>query len=331
MTSAADIVETLCRRYAFGDVGALVPLLGLPADETSRLRRLCLFGQRLLDLDAEDFDMSDAAPGGPEYAALVDRARSCRMPQHPREERRGALDTMLPAYRLLLEVLQARYDRNEMAGLVATAHIIAEYLPLLIWETVWGHAADPLRVGTHVAGTHFGDPESDCAHHRSDRAGAARIQRIGEAPPLGWRTYLDRQHSNVAHALAVCAAVCRRPCGVVTRLDPEQHRSLARRCAIALGFADSALIKLRHAAPVGHGFGVPSVDEVTQSWNHTRQTLANRDPIAEAALVDDGYCLPGLPTLIEALADRPVPPDTLLHDTAELTVHRLETALGVLS
>lgn len=325
-------METLCHRYAFGDVRELLPMLRLPEAELRRLRRICLFGQRLLDLDAEDFDMADAEAGGPEYTALVNRARACRMPQEPREVNRGALSSLRPAYKLLLEVVAARWYRHEMAGLVATVHIIAEYLPLLVWEAVWGHAADPMRIGADVGGADsvFGQQDATCGHNRTDKGSTARILRIDKAPGQGWRTYLDRQHSNVAHALGVCAAECREQCSVVTRLPAAVQGQLAERCVIALAFGDSGIIKLRHAAPVGHGFGVPSGEEVQETWQHTREVLGKRGGLAESILTEDGFCLPGLPSLVTALAGTPVAPDTLLSDTAALTVGKLHTATAAL-
>ena len=327
--TGVDALEALCRRYAFGDVHALLPLLGLPSTALKRVRRLCLFGQRLLELDAEDFDMSDVESGGPEYEALVDRARQCRIPQNPGETNRGALASMRPAYGLLLEVLAARHRRHEMAGLVATAHMIAEYLPILPWEQVWGHAADPMRIGRNAAGrgSHFGRQDSQCKHRRSDRNAAARVLRIHQAPPEGWRTYLDRQHSNVAHAIGICAAACRTPCSIVTRVDAHARQQLTERARIAMAFEESALVRLRHSAPVGHGFGVPSEDEVARTWDHVRTVIGNRGGIGKAVLEEDGYCLPGLPSLISAIAGCPITPSTLLQETAELTVVRLHEAL----
>src|SRR5690606_26516255 len=137
-----------------------------------------------------------------------------RMPQEPRETNRGALDSLRPAYSLLLEVVAARWYRHEMAGLVATVHMIAEYLPFLVWEPVWGHAGDPTRIAADVTGPEslFGQQDSACGHNRTDKGSTARILRIDKAPAIGWQTYLDRQHSNVAHAVGVCAAECREQC-----------------------------------------------------------------------------------------------------------------------
>src|SRR5207244_2950400 len=103
--TAHDVLVALTRRYAFGEVAALVP-------EGTGVEPLCAFGQGLLDLDAEDFGAAgngnDAVP-----AELVARAVACRMPQEPRDPGRGALGSLVPVYRLLLEVIAARWRRRE--------------------------------------------------------------------------------------------------------------------------------------------------------------------------------------------------------------------------
>ncbi|CAM3551300.1 hypothetical protein [Stackebrandtia soli] len=328
MTSPLDVLEALCHRYAFGDVRALVPMLGLPADAVARLRRICLFGQRLVDMDAEDFDMADTADGGPEYTALVDRARACRMPQRPDERYRGALGSLAPSFRLMLEVLAARHFRHDMAGFVSTVHIMGEYLPLLIWEGAWGHAGDPARIGADVArpDSRFGTGDDECAHHRPDASAASRALRIARSDVRGWQTYLDRYHSNLSHAVAVCAGACVNPCSVMVDLDQPTRAHVSEANALALAFGDSSLIKLRHSAPVGHGFGVPSPEEVEKTWQHTREVLAKRSPMGESALTDDGYCLPGLVSFLSTLTNVALTPDTLLRDTAALTVDKLYAA-----
>jgi hypothetical protein len=298
--TAHDVLVALARRYAFGEVAALVP--------DDDVRRLCTFGQRLLDLDAEDFGDDGGVP-----PALAQRALACRMPQSPREHARGALESLVPAYALLLEVLDVRWRRREMAAVVATVHIMSEYLPLLAWESILGHAGDPLRMGAAVGGpgSRFGDQSRDgaCQHSGAERSAGAGLRRAPRSD-AAWRGYLDRQHSNVAHALAVCAAECRNPCTVITRLSPADAELLARRSTLALAFTDSPIVRLRHSAPVGHGFGVPSPAEVTEAWTRTRNRLG------QAARPEDGFVLPGLASFVSALAPRPFEPDTLLHDTA---------------
>jgi hypothetical protein len=313
LISAQAILVALARRYSFRDLGAL-------AGSDAQVIQLCTFGQRLLDLDAEDFG-TDAVPG-----PLRDRALACRMPQVAGEPGRGALGSLRPAYSLLLEVIDARWRRREMAALVATLHITSEYAPLLVWEAVLGHAGDPARLPSAVGGraSRWGDldaPPQACPHGKADRSAARHALRVAHEPPTGWQSYLDRQHSNTAHALATCAAACLHHCSVVTRLSKEDERVVADGCRLALAYADSAVVRLRHSAPVGHGFGVPSADEVTDAWRRTRDALGRLD---RAVLTEDGFPLPGLTSLFTAFAGRPIAPDTLLADTADLIVAALD-------
>lgn len=307
METAHDVLVALARRYAFGEVAALVP--------DDEVRQLCTFGQRLLDLDAEDFGEDGGVP-----SSLTRRALACRMPQSPREHAGGALESLVPAYALLLEVVSVRWRRREMAAVVATVHIMSEYLPLLAWESVLGHAGDPLRMDAAVGGpgSRFGDQTRDavCPHNSAERSAGAGLRRAGRSDG-SWRGYLDRQHSNVAHALAVCAAECRHPCSVMTRLAPADAELLERRSTLALAFTDSPIVRLRHSAPVGHGFGVPSPGEVAEAWTRTRQRLG------QPARPEDGFVLPGLASFVSSLAPRPFGPDTLLHDTASAVASAL--------
>ncbi|MBE1530285.1 hypothetical protein [Actinomadura algeriensis] len=255
------------------------------------------------------------------------------MPQAPRERPRGALASLRPAYALLLEVIAVRWHRREMAALVAAVHIAGEYLAMLAWEPVLGHAGDPALLAAAVGGegSRWGvpvDPDAprECDHTRPERSACERALRVATMPPPGWRAYLDRQHSQVASALGDCAARCRTPCTVMTRLDDAVRADLAERCALATDFADGALVKLRHAAPVGHGFGVPSPEEVQSAWERARKSLCRR-PLGAAAMGtadSDDHPLPGLPGLFSAIAAAPIVPDTLLHDVTT----RITATLG---
>lgn len=324
METAQDVLTALARRYAFGDLEALITQGTLAADgRSTEVAALCAFGQRVLDLDAEDFGMPEDVGEVPRD--LLDRARASRMPQAPRERPRGALASLRPAYRLLLEVIAIRWHRRDMAALVAAVHIASEYLPMLAWEPVLGHAGDPALIGTAVGGegSRFGVPVEPgaarmCDHTRPERSACERTLRVAREPAPGWRAYLDRQHSQVASALGDCAARCRTPCTVVTRLDDLVRADLTGRCKLAADFTDSALVKLRHAAPVGHGFGVPSPEEVQAAWSRARKSLSNH-PLGKTALVgaDDSYPLPGLPALFSAIAAAELHPDTLLHDVTK--------------
>jgi len=340
MQTAHEVLVALAQRYAFGEVAALVAAGAAGETLTTRdgaqIDQLCAFGQRLLDLDAEDFGIADAArdsntehtfadrvAGDAVPPDLVLRARACRMPQDPRERDRGALGSLVPAFGLLLEVIALRWARRETAAVVAAIHITSEYLPLLAWESVLGHAGDPARIGPAVSGdgSAWGDfDDRDCAHTRPERSAAHHAVRVAHESGPQWRTYLDRQHSNVAHALAVCAGECRRPCGVVTRHPATEQELLQRRCRAALAYVSSPIVRLRHSAPVGHGFGVPSTGEVREAWVRSRGELARLEP---AVRTEDGYPLPGLPSLFSAVAGRLVAPATLVTDTATALVAAL--------
>jgi hypothetical protein len=329
-TSSA-LVDVLTRRYAFAEVAALLEaglVGGGDIRQIADAQQLCAFGQRLLDLDAEDFGERDAArdantdhhiadmvTGDAVPEDLVARSLGARIPQSANEPHRGALGTLRPAFGLMLEAISVRWLRNETSALVAAVHTTSEYLPLLMWESVLGHAADPDRMPESVGGAgsrwgEYNDPE--CPQTRPQKSAAERSLRVAAEPDPGWRAYLDRQHSVVAEALTTCATTCRTPCTVVTRHSVAEQQRLAMAGRLAAEFSGSAIVRLRHSSPVGHAFGVPSAGEVTEAWNHTRTTLGAREP---ALLTDDGFCLPGLSNLFAAVAGMPIRPTTIIADT----------------
>ncbi|MEO3806514.1 hypothetical protein [Nonomuraea sp. B1E8] len=314
MDSTRDLFVALARRYAFADLGALAP--------AADIAEVCEFGQRLLSLDAEDF----AAEARVVPADLRRRARACHMPQTPREQPRGALESLRPAYELLLEVISVRWHRRELSPMIAAVHIAAEYLPLLAFEPQLGHAGDPARwpEALSAAGSRFGViGDRECDHTKSEQSATNRTLRVSAEPGEGWRAYFDRQHSQVAGALAVCVATCRNPCTAMDWIEPEPRADLQLRARTALAFAETPLVRLRHAAPVGHGFGVPSPEEVLDAWERSRAGL-DKNAVGAAALKDDGFPLPGLPALFSAVADAPIEPATLLDGVSRHIVSLLE-------
>ncbi|MFI0421675.1 hypothetical protein [Spongiactinospora sp. 9N601] len=309
--TARDLLVELAARHAFADLGALAPRV-LGERKGERVADVCEFGQRLLSLDAEDF----AAEARAVPAELRRRARSCHMPQTPREQPRGALATLVPAYGLLLEVIAVRWRRRELSPMTAAVHIAAEYLPLLAFEPALGHAGDPAAwpVGLAAPGSRFGViGDRECDHTRAEQSAVNRTLRVAAEPGEGWRAYFDRQHSQVAGALATCVARCRAPCAAMDWVAAPDRADLAARAKVALAFADTPLVRLRHAAPVGHGFGVPSAEEVLEAWERSRSAL-DKNPIGSTAARDDGFPLAGLPSLFSAVAAAPVAPATLLAD-----------------
>lgn len=343
METALEVLVALARRRSFRDLAGLTPLAvaggRLTPEEAGRIQRLCSFAQRLMDLDAEDFGRlfpaietttevkhalrvgADAVPHD-----LVRRAAACRMPQAPDEPDPGALGSLLPVYRLMLELIAVRWERGEVLLLLAALHIAAEYAPLLAWEAALGHPADPRLIGDDVTGegSRWGHVEDRaCRHPRGFKAAAGRVIRVSGEDATGWASYLDRQHSTVAAALAYCAVTCRTKCSVVTRLSDVDQRLLQGRCGLALAFTGSAIVRMRHRAPVGHGFGVPSRSELLEAWARTRVSLGRH---AHKVLADDDYPLPGLPALFGAIAGLPpLAPDTLVADTAGALVATLHS------
>jgi hypothetical protein len=322
MDSAHELLIELAKRHAFADLGALAPRI-LPDGE--EIAEVCEFGQRLLSLDAEDFAVdARAVPAG-----LKRRARACHMPQTSREQPRGALASLRPAYALLLEVIAIRWHRRELSPMMAALHISAEYLPLLAFEPVLGHAGDPVMwpAGLGAPGSRFGViGDRECDHTKAEQSATNRTLRVSIEPGQGWRAYFDRQHSQVAGALATCVSGCRNPCTAMDWISPGDRDGLALRAKMALAFADTPLVRLRHAAPVGHGFGVPSPEEVLTAWERSRTAL-DKNPVGHAATLDDGFPLQGLAALFSAVADAPVEPATLLGDIGEHLVSRMSQSL----
>ncbi|HZM82097.1 MAG TPA: hypothetical protein VFC19_40775 [Candidatus Limnocylindrales bacterium] len=343
METALDAVRVLARRYSFAEVAALLAAgmdgASLDTRTIAQLEQLCAFGQRLMELDAEDFGAADATVSSNvehEVAArfadatvppaLRKRALECRMPQAPRETPRGALSSLHPTFRLLLEVIDVRFRRGETMGVVAAAHIACEYAPLLVWERVLGHAGDPALMADAVGGKksswgHFED--RGCPHTKAEKSAAKRVLHVSQENVVGWRAYLDRQHSVMSHALATCAASCPRPCTVYTRLSPREAETVTIGSRIALSFNGSAIIRLRHSAPVGHGFGVPSRAEVLEAWERTRESMAR---LAPSVAADDGFVLPGFNNLVSTLAGVRLEQSTLIADTATAIIELLATS-----
>lgn len=288
--------------------------------------------RHVLDLDAEDFgQLADAFPREEWRRGLRD---AC-FPPDPREPPRGALASLVPLYELMLEVMDIRAQRQEPLQVVVTAHLIAEYLPQLAWESTLGHAGDPLRLGRTV-GERWGTDDPVCAHTPALRATARRALHAAQGDAAGWTAYLDRFHSRQGEALAVCAMnhtvtrpgdrpdagdTCPHPCRWVLRGPLEHRRDLDARVRLARLYQGSALVALRHHAPVGHFFGVPSVAEISAAWVATWSRLSQQwpdgdNPLAASGAVqgapDEHEALPGLSALVSAVAGRTIGPGRLI-------------------
>jgi hypothetical protein len=326
---------------------ALAVLLeGVPGAEEAA--RLAGAARRVLDLDAEDF--AAVASGFPRPWA--ERLAASSFPTEPREPARGALASLVPLYELLLEAVQVRAARREPVQIVVTAHLIAEYLLQLAWESTLGHAGDPLRLAPLVAGTRWGTDDPACPHSSSLQSTARRAVNACAGDQATFTAYLDRFHSRQGDALGVCALnhatigpgerpdigeSCPNPCRFVTDLSLARRRDLDARVRLALLYIDSPVVALRHHSPVGHFFGVPSVSEISTAWLRTWERLTTAWPdganpllvapaLTAVPLAAEPEAMPGMAALVSAVAGRPIGPGSVLRSIGADIAAALETS-----
>jgi hypothetical protein len=279
-----EVVQALLAGYRFAGVAAVVRLLDLPEPTVHRIEALAKTGERLLDLDAEDFDVLATREDLP--PEVVEPVRAAQFPRRPNGQTRGSLRSLHPLYALMLEALDVRWLRREPVHVVVLLHLFAEYLPMLAWESVLGNSGDPRELirFTSVEGSLWGHKDRACDHTSAQRAAAHRMSQAMRGDEEGWTVYLDRFHSRVADALGRCAShpvsgrpmidgVCRRPCGLWLQLSEPVREDLGARMHLARMYAESPAVALRHHAPVGHFFGVPAPSEIAQAWERSWQRL----------------------------------------------------------
>lgn len=325
-----DAAEAMLRQRMLA--GETDPAIGLAHE-------LAAIGHRVISLDAEDFlELSRQITPTRSWAP---RLGKCCFPIEPRAKERGALGSLVPLYELMLEVIQLRSQRHEPQALVVTAHLIAEYLCQLAWETRLGHGGDPLRLPKDV-GQRWGTDDPECPHSSAMRSTAKRAVNAGKGDLKGFTSYLDKFHSRLGDTLAVCAMnhetieagmrpdvgpTCPNPCRWAVHGDLDERRDLDARLRLALIYLESPLVALRHHAPVGHFFGVPSIEEISEGWVKTWQKLTTQWPDGSNPLVaaveqgtftiPEDEALPGLSLLVSVVAKQQLLPGRLLHDIAE--------------
>ncbi len=297
--------------------------------------RLAVAAKRVLDLDAEDY--WPISREFPQRRWAEELGAAC-FPLEPRSPQRGALASLVPLYRLMLEVLDLRALRHEPLQVVVTAHLIGEYLPQLAWESTLGHAGDPLRMDEYV-GERWGTDDRSCPHNSALRTTAKRSLNAANGDQAGFTAYLDRFHSRLGSALAMCAmnhetiaagerpdvaGTCAAPCRWAVRGELADRRDLDARVRLALLYRDSPVVALRHHAPVGHFFGVPSTSEISEAWLRTWTRVSapwpdGSNPLAAGGggAPEPGEALPGMSALVSAVAGRTVGPGTLIRDIGD--------------
>jgi len=100
------------------------------------------------------------------------------------------------------------------------------------------------------------------------------------------------------------------------------RRDLDARVRLALLYVDSPIVALRHHAPVGHFFGVPSVAEISDAWIKTWERVSapwadGSNPLLVSTHPDrsaPGEALPGMSALVSAVAGQPIGPGRLVRD-----------------
>lgn len=327
---------------------AVVAVLHDHASEDPHLlnaERLAVAAKRILDLDAEDFGTigSEFTSG---WARSLEQAS---FPLEPRDPQRGALASLGGLYQLMLEVLELRARRHEPLQVVVTAHLIGEYLPQLAWETRLGHGGDPLRMRESV-GERWGTTSPECPHSSTARATAKRSLNACDGDVVGYTAYLDKFHSRLGNALAVCAmnhetvkagerpdvgTTCPTPCEWAVQGPLQARRDLDARVRLALVYQDSAIVALRHHAPVGHFFGVPSNTEIVEAWLATWERLDapwpdGSNPLHRKVVVDKSEpteALPGMSRLVSAVAGRPIGPGRIIRTIGDQISSEIDAGL----
>jgi hypothetical protein len=337
--AASTTIRTLLAEHWYDAASALLEDAVAAGERSSALlnaRALAAATRRVLDLDAEDFTAISCGFDRPWAAQLA----ACSFPAEPRDPIRGALGSLLPLYELMLEVIEIRALRREPIQVVVTAHLIGEYLIQLAWEGTLGHGGDPLRMADFVGGSRWGTDDPECPHSSALRSTAKRALNACHGDTGGYTTYLDRFHSRLGDALGVCSLnldtvgpgdrpdvgeSCPNPCHFIMTQPMHHRRNLDARVRLALLYVDSPIVALRHHAPVGHFFGVPSSREISDAWLRTWQKLTLPWPDGANPLLSSipssqpasGEALPGLSALVSAVAGRPVGPGRLLRDIGD--------------
>lgn len=252
-------------------------------DDLGRLCRIHWLTEvcvRIVQVDGEDFvhvgDWLDVPIEGQELL------RAASLPHLPDDPERGVLRTMLPMFRLLMELIDVAYERDDIDSVLKYLHLIAEYAPLLAWERLMEGPGEPAVIAARLSQTPtWKDPARTRKCPRSDAAGSvARTAPVALNGRREWDTYLNQSLSRVSLLLGSCGAsdprlegrrLCAEPCAVA----PSGHDSedLAWRLHSVHRFATSAVIGLRHPSPLGHGFRLPDKQELDGAWDDTVSRL----------------------------------------------------------
>ena len=311
---------------------------GIPASATNasrpetheEIRELAILAHTILSLNSLDFGQWIENENIP--ISIRTELSQLTWPNSPDDVQRGALKTLQPTYKLLIEVLEILVVKGQVAMALSVFHLMIEYLPLLAWEKTLGHAGDPVQMGDHLNRPGARWKSDDCPLSRADRNAFDAVTSALESDKK-WNKYIRDSHSRVSNALSICGGVpnpvnqingqriCRNPCAVMCgETDLSWAMVLIRR------LRGSSIVQLRHDSPVGHFFAVPSEQEILAKWEMTWEGLLADNPEAPASEnplsgVERTGALPGLPQLLNVIAGTPknesMEAGTLLNDISE--------------
>lgn len=284
-----DRLNAALDRFDFEEADVILKRCHLNTREDCR--QLAAVGMEVRQLDAEEFgqqaEICFALPSD-----VRGFLKSCSWPKSVADLAKvGALKDLKPTYRLLLELIDVNVQQRNWTEALALIHLMAEYLPLLAWQPVLGHAGLPGDVAQRF------DPEGTvsprppkgprCALGPQDADLAIKLTRAPSNDEQ-LRDYLLTRHSRLSNMLLICGGTpgnvgataqgaCKSQCSVVTGakadLADANREDLARRVTLARRFSKSPIVQLRHGSPVGHFFAVPSREEIELAWGATRKSL----------------------------------------------------------
>ena len=278
-----------------------------------KIRNLAKLGEAVLNIDAHDFESWLTDNDIPQH--IKDQLQFRAWPMHVTDTPVGPLSSLVPTFELLLEVFEVRVLKGDVTMGLSILHLMTEYLPLLGWEHELGHAGNPKQLDEHLNQPGAMWQTDACPLNRQQRKAFTDVSKASESA-RAWNTYLRDTHSRVAAALSICGGVpnpaseisgqrtCRTSCAV-----RKENSQLSWAMVLVRRLRDSAVLTLRHDAPVGHFFSVPQEPQILASWETTWQgLLADRDEAPAVAnplrdLPRTG-ALPGLPELLGVVAGK---------------------------
>lgn len=239
-----------------------------------RVHWLAEISDRVSRLDGEDFtDVDDWRDVPPEVQEVL---RAAALPQSLEDQSMGMLGSLVPLYRLMMEVIDVAYERDDVDEVLKCAHLMAEYGGLLVWEKRLGHAGLPARIDSRLRSA---DPAWNAdgrrCPRRNDVEAVLKRSQDADRSDEALADYLGEGLSRVSSILLECGTAqpdvtrgrCKNPCGMAPSWKGSQD--LGWRLDSVRRFQNSPIVDLRHPSPNGHGFRVPDKAQIDEAWTAT--------------------------------------------------------------